>query len=220
MDPIGMAVLGAGYWGPNLIRNIRATEDADLRWVCDLDLARAERAIGPRSTTGVTVARRRSRRSRRRGGRDRDACRHACRRRARVHRVGQARDDREAARALFGGCSEARRRGRDAGVVLMCDHTYCYTPAVRHIRSLVAAMGARRPPVLRLGADQPRARPAGRRRLLGPRAARPVDPRLRPARGVRVEAVAAQGADPIGGGSGVRRLPDAAALTGRIAHVT
>ena len=56
MDLMGMAVLGAGYWGPNLIRNIRAIADADLRWICDLDLARAERANGPRSTTRVTRA--------------------------------------------------------------------------------------------------------------------------------------------------------------------
>ena len=27
----------------------------------------------------------------------------------------------------------------DAGLVLMCDHTYCYTPAVQHIRELVHA---------------------------------------------------------------------------------
>ena len=40
---------------------------------------------------------------------------------------------------------------------------------------------ARRHPVRRLGADQPRPRPARRRRHLGPRPARPVDPRLHPA---------------------------------------
>ena len=64
----------------------------------------------------------------------------------------------------------------------MADHTYCYTPAVLKIRELIADGDARRDPVRRLGADQPRPGPARRRRLLGPRAARPVDPRLRPAR--------------------------------------
>ena len=55
---------------------------------------------------------------------------------------------------------------------------------------------ARRHPVHRLGAHQPRTGAARRRRLLGPRAARPVDPRLHPAR--RAAA---------GGGRGARRRP-------------
>ena len=51
---IGTAVVGAGYWGPNLVRNISASTACDLRWVCDLDLARAQRAVGRYSTIGVT----------------------------------------------------------------------------------------------------------------------------------------------------------------------
>ena len=69
-----------------------------------------------------------------------------------------------------------------SGLVLMVDHTYCYTPAVLKIRELIADGRARRDPVRRLGAHQPRPGPARRRRVLGPRSARPVDPRLRPAR--------------------------------------
>ena len=37
-----MAVVGAGYWGPNLIRNFRTPPDWDLGAVCDLDPERAE----------------------------------------------------------------------------------------------------------------------------------------------------------------------------------
>lgn len=37
--PVGMAVIGYGYWGPNLVRNFYANEEVELRWVCD---ARAE----------------------------------------------------------------------------------------------------------------------------------------------------------------------------------
>ena len=40
--PLGVAVIGAGYWGPNLIRNFRASPDWDLRAVCDLDVDRAQ----------------------------------------------------------------------------------------------------------------------------------------------------------------------------------
>ena len=41
MSPIGLAVIGAGYWGPNLVRAALATPDIRLRWLCDLDLDRA-----------------------------------------------------------------------------------------------------------------------------------------------------------------------------------
>jgi predicted dehydrogenase len=34
---LGIAVVGAGYWGPNLIRNISEAEGAQLRVICDQD---------------------------------------------------------------------------------------------------------------------------------------------------------------------------------------
>lgn len=37
-----VAVVGAGYWGPNLVRNFRGSPDWDLVAVCDLDQARAD----------------------------------------------------------------------------------------------------------------------------------------------------------------------------------
>ncbi len=45
-DRLGVAVVGAGYWGPNLIRNFRAGDDWDLVAVCDLDTDRAHRVLG------------------------------------------------------------------------------------------------------------------------------------------------------------------------------
>lgn len=35
--PIPCAVIGAGYWGPNIIRNLQENPDCDLRVVCDRD---------------------------------------------------------------------------------------------------------------------------------------------------------------------------------------
>jgi predicted dehydrogenase len=35
-DAVRVAVVGLGYWGPNLVRNLMELEGADLRWVCDL----------------------------------------------------------------------------------------------------------------------------------------------------------------------------------------
>jgi predicted dehydrogenase len=36
-DPLRVAVVGLGYWGPNLVRNLHEVEDAEVAWICDLD---------------------------------------------------------------------------------------------------------------------------------------------------------------------------------------
>lgn len=46
-DRIGVAVVGLGYWGPNLVRNLYEVADADLVAVCDLR-ADALAAVGRR----------------------------------------------------------------------------------------------------------------------------------------------------------------------------
>src|SRR4029077_14698183 len=53
-DTLGVAVVGAGYWGPNLIRNFRSSDDWDLVAVCDLDVERAQHVLGNRSGVDVT----------------------------------------------------------------------------------------------------------------------------------------------------------------------
>lgn len=42
---IGVAVVGAGYWGPNLIRNFAACPEAKLVAVCDKDPARLRKVL-------------------------------------------------------------------------------------------------------------------------------------------------------------------------------
>jgi predicted dehydrogenase len=32
---VGLAVVGLGYWGPNLARNFHSLEEAEVRWLCD-----------------------------------------------------------------------------------------------------------------------------------------------------------------------------------------
>jgi predicted dehydrogenase len=136
--PLGFAVVGAGYWGPNLVRNILRCDDADLRWVCDLDVDRAANAAGRQSAVAVTES------------------------------LDTVLDDPAVQVVAVAtpahthvpvalACLEAGKHvivekplatsvddghklvevARDAGLVLMCDHTYCYTPTVRHIRELV-----------------------------------------------------------------------------------
>ena len=54
-DPVGVAVVGLGYWGPNLLRVLSDNPDVDVRYMCDLDRDRLEafrrRYPGTRSTT-------------------------------------------------------------------------------------------------------------------------------------------------------------------------
>jgi predicted dehydrogenase len=45
-EPAGVAVIGLGYWGPNLLRVLVDDPDAEVRWICDLDderLAKCQR---------------------------------------------------------------------------------------------------------------------------------------------------------------------------------
>src|SRR5919108_2664423 len=52
---ITIGVLGCGYWGPNLLRNFTENETADMRWICDLEAQRlntiARRYPAAKSTT-------------------------------------------------------------------------------------------------------------------------------------------------------------------------
>ncbi len=37
---VKVGLIGCGYWGPNLLRNLAENEAVDLRWICDLDRER------------------------------------------------------------------------------------------------------------------------------------------------------------------------------------
>src|SRR3954454_4020516 len=135
---LGVAVVGAGYWGPNLVRNFLTSPDWDLVAVCDLDVERARKVVGGRSdvacVTSLDEVLSRP---------DVDAV--AIATPARTHqpialaalRAGEhvlvekpLADSLESGRAMV-------YTARDNGLALMADHTYCYTPAVMKIRELV-----------------------------------------------------------------------------------
>jgi predicted dehydrogenase len=138
--PVGVAVVGAGYWGPNLVRNFDRCPATDLRWVCDLDIERARRTVGRHAGIGVT-----------------DQLDHvlddpsveAVAIATPVHtHLSIAAAAIEAGRhvmlekPLAASVAEGEKIVELAsthGVTLMCDHTFCYTPAVEQIRKLVAA---------------------------------------------------------------------------------
>ena len=138
MTPMGIAVVGAGYWGPNLVRNCQADPDLRLRWLCDLDEGRARQVLGPYSTVQAT--------SSLDDVLDDDEVQAvAIATPARTH-LDVARRALEAGKhvlvekplaATYDDGLELVQLADRLDLRLMCDHTYCYTPAVQKIRELV-----------------------------------------------------------------------------------
>ena len=139
-SPVTLAVVGAGYWGRNLVRNAAQADSIRLTAVCDSHLPSAARLV--RSFNGIDA----------------------------VGDLQELLDDptleaiavatppnshlEVAMAAIEAGkhvlvekpLASSYAEGRalvdaadDRGVVLMCDHTYCYTPAVQRIRELIEA---------------------------------------------------------------------------------
>lgn len=42
VKPVGVAVVGLGYWGPNLLRVLADKPEAEVKWICDLDRERLQ----------------------------------------------------------------------------------------------------------------------------------------------------------------------------------
>ena len=138
LRPVGIAIVGAGYWGKNLVRNAMQSPTTRLTAVCDEDVSRAEALVS--SFNGVDA----------------------------VDDVRLLLDDPDVEavlvatppathlevamaaieagkhvlveKPLASSYAEGRvlvNAAEERGVVLMCDHTYCYTPAVQRIRELL-----------------------------------------------------------------------------------
>jgi predicted dehydrogenase len=136
--PIGLAIIGAGYWGPNLVRTALATPAFRLDWLCDLRAERAKAVLGPYTTvrptdsfdavladpavTAVAIAT--------------PAATHF----DLVRSALEAGKHVLVEKPLTPSAAEGEKLASLAlrsGLVLMCDHTYCYTPAVQRIRELI-----------------------------------------------------------------------------------
>jgi predicted dehydrogenase len=138
MSGIGLAVIGAGYWGPNLVRNAASTPSLDLRWLCDLDEQRARAVLGRYTTVNSTA-------SYERVLADPAVAAVAIATPAATH-FDLVRAALEAGKHVLvekpitSSVSDGAKLAglaESSGLVLMCDHTYCYTPAVRRIRELI-----------------------------------------------------------------------------------
>jgi predicted dehydrogenase len=138
MTPIGLAVIGAGYWGPNLVRTAQATPALRLEWLCDLEVERARTVLGFSSAVRTTD-------SYDEVLNDPAVAAVAIATPASTH-FDLVRSALEAGKhvivekPLTPSVAEGIKLAalaRQSGLVLMCDHTYCYTPAVQRIRQLV-----------------------------------------------------------------------------------
>lgn len=141
-ERLGLAVIGAGYWGPNLVRTAQLTGGFRLDYLCDLDVARARTVLGEYSTVRVTA-------SLDEVLADPDvsavavatpAATHLPVARAALEAGKHVLVEKPLAATLDGGRDLVALAERD-GLVLMLDHTYCYTPAVAHLRELVRGGG-------------------------------------------------------------------------------
>jgi predicted dehydrogenase len=136
--PLRVAVVGAGYWGPNLARNFRASPDWELAAICDLDRGRAEKLSD--SLGGVPVL---TDIDQLLADPELDAV--AIATPARTHHSVVMSALRAGKHVVVEKpLADSRERGLDMvreaderGLVLMADHTYCYTPAVMKIRELI-----------------------------------------------------------------------------------
>ncbi len=174
--PIGAAVVGCGYWGPNLARNLAEVNDFDLRGLCDRDpeplrsLARRhpdvktyrdyEQMLEDSSIEAVVIA-------------TPPETHYPLAKRA-LEAGKHVLVEKPLATRLSDG-RELARWHTSRGLVLMPGHTFIYSPAVNTVRDLIRDGVDRRHPLRHLFAHEPRQVPARRRRMR-PRPPRPLDP--------------------------------------------
>jgi predicted dehydrogenase len=133
-------VVGAGYWGPNLVRNFNASDEWTVRGICDRDLHRAgslarhypaarvsdslEAALEDPGVDAVAIAT--------------PAATHEQLALTALEAGKHVLVEKPLAATIASG-QRMVRTADQRGLVLMADHTYCYTPAVTKIAELVAA---------------------------------------------------------------------------------
>jgi predicted dehydrogenase len=220
VSPIGVAVIGAGYWGPNLVRNFQNNGGFQLRWLCDLDESRARRVVGPYSTVRVTtelsevLA-------------DPEVGAVAVATPAGTHlpvamaalQAGKHVVVEKPLAATYAEGLELVEEADRRGLTLMCDHTFCYTPVVTRIRDLlrsgeVGELQYVDSVRINLGLVQ---RDIDVVWDLAPHDLSILDHMLPP--GVRAVSVAAVGTDPIGAGRACIAYLTLTLSNGAIAHV-
>jgi len=138
--PTRIAVVGLGYWGPNLLRVLGDNLDAEVRWICDLDTERLakyrrrhpearvttrfDRVLADPAVDAVIIATPVHTHY--------DMAAEALRAGKHVFVEKPLASSTELADDLAG---MARRRAR----ILMCGHTFLYSPPVRAVKRMIEA---------------------------------------------------------------------------------
>jgi predicted dehydrogenase len=133
-----VGVIGCGYWGPNLLRNFAENETAELSWICDLDPSRLEvmsrRYPAARTTTDYQTIL---------ADREVDAVAIATPVGTHFNFAREAIDAGKhvlVEKPLTASVAEAEQLIELAErnkLILMVDHTFVYTGAVRKIKEIV-----------------------------------------------------------------------------------
>ncbi|MEA1867462.1 MAG: Gfo/Idh/MocA family oxidoreductase [Thermodesulfobacteriota bacterium] len=135
---VNIGVIGCGYWGPNLIRNFVTCHETELIWACDLDEKRLQNVLRPypgiSKTTdlkdiladdrvdAIAVAT--------------PVHTHFPIAKAFLERGKHVLVEKPLASSVAQG-EELVNLAEKNNLRLMCDHTFCYTGAVRKIRDIV-----------------------------------------------------------------------------------
>ncbi|HZI31051.1 MAG TPA: Gfo/Idh/MocA family oxidoreductase, partial [Candidatus Binatia bacterium] len=137
---IKVGVAGCGYWGPNLVRNLRTLPDCKLKMVCDLDASRLEHLqhLYPEVQTEMDFHHMLN-------GCNLDAVVIATH--VKSH-YPMAKAALEAGKHTFiekpmaassEQCHELVDIAKKNGLVLMTGHTFLYSPVVRKIKEIISA---------------------------------------------------------------------------------
>jgi predicted dehydrogenase len=139
-QPVGIAVVGLGYWGPNLLRVLGDNLDAEIRWICDLDVerlakyrrrhpdarvtTRLDRVLADPAVDAVVIATP-----------------------VNTH-YGLAANAVAAGKHVFVEkplaqsselADDLAELARNRGCILMCGHTFLYSPPVRAVKRMIEA---------------------------------------------------------------------------------
>jgi predicted dehydrogenase len=139
IDPVGVAVVGLGYWGPNLLRVLGDNLDVSVRWICDLDperlgkyrrrhpgaraTTRIERVLADPAVDAVVIAT------------PVDTHYNLA---ARVLEAGKHVFVEKPLAPSSELADELARIAAERGRILMCGHTFLYSPPVRAIKRMIS----------------------------------------------------------------------------------
>ena len=135
---VRIGVIGCGYWGPNLIRNFVTFPGTELVWACDLDEIRLQKVLRPYPSVQQTTDLEEVLKD---DGVDAIAIAtpvhtHFPIAKACLESGKHVLIEKPLASSVAQG-EELVNLAEKNNLRLMCDHTFCYTGAVRKIRDIV-----------------------------------------------------------------------------------